>query len=71
MPFMLKVSYRDQSMPVMCRQQFALNDNSSVTGSLLTKLHRNVGAQWLSGRVLDSTEGPWVKASSASLCCGP
>ena len=30
----------------------------------------NLGAQWLSGRVLE-TEGPWVQASLASLRCGP
>ena len=36
------------------------------TGSnLLT--HMRVGAQWLSGRVLDLTEGPRVRASPASL----
>ena len=29
------------------------------------------GAQWLSGRVLDSTEVPQVRASPASLRCGP
>ena len=41
--FMLKVSYWDQSMSAISRQQFALNDNFSyITGSILTKLHRNV-----------------------------
>ena len=30
----------EQSMSVVCRQQFLLNDNSSyTTGSILTKLH--------------------------------
>ena len=29
----------------------------------------NKGAQWLSGRVLDTRLGPLVRASSASLCC--
>ena len=29
------------------------------------------GVQWLSGRVLDSTEGPRIRAFPASLCCGP
>ena len=28
------------------------------------------GAQWLIGRVLDSTEGPRVQASQVSLHCG-
>ena len=33
-------------------------------------LPSNTGAQWLSGRVLDSeTEGRQVRASPASLCC--
>ena len=40
------------------------------------KLHKNInslgeGAQWLNGRVLDSRLGPRVRASLASLCCGP
>ena len=36
--------------------------------------NKEEGAQWLSGRVLDSrpgAEGPQVRASPASLRCGP
>ena len=33
---------------------------------------QRMGAQWLSGRVLDSRpRGLWVRASPASLHCGP
>ena len=38
-------------------------------GGLYISIMQTEGAQWLSGRVLDSrTEGPRVRASPASLC---
>ena len=36
-----------------------------------TSIYIYLGAQWLSGRVFDLTEGPRVRASLVSLGCGP
>ena len=39
---------------------------------LLKQVEKKLGAQWLSGRVLDlRPKGPRVRASPASLRCGP
>ena len=39
---LLKLSYWDQSMSVVCRQQFALYDDSYTTWPIFIELHRNV-----------------------------
>ena len=61
--------------------QFAFLECPFYTGftihafCLVTKetfgLHIPMFLQWLSGRVLDETEGPRVRALPASLRCGP
>ena len=55
---------------LLLMEQFDRSD-CSLWSSLIWVYTDCLGAQWLSGRVLDSTEGPQVRASPASLHCGP
>ena len=53
----------DKTYPALCFQY--------TVQLLYNAIFSMGGAQWLSGRVLDWRQGPWVRASPASLRCGP